>query len=61
MPTHTNRKGTTNDDVARTPGMALDDKSDVVKMSVTGRGSNIWKVMPGLNQSIVPLIPDHNR
>lgn len=61
MPTHTNRKGTTNDDVARTPGMQPRDESDVIKMSVTGTGSNIKKVMPGLNQSIVPLIADHNR
>jgi len=61
MPTHTNRKGTTNDDVARTPGMSLADKSDVVKMSVTGRGSNIKKQVPGMNNSIIGLIPDHHR
>jgi len=61
MPTHTNRKGTTNDDVPRTPGMPLADESDVIKMSVTGRGSNIKKVVPGLNNSIVPLLPDTHR
>jgi len=61
MPNHINRQGTTNDDVNLIKGQPLADKSDVVKMSVTSTGSNIKKVVPGLNNSIVPLIPDHHR
>jgi len=57
MPTHTNRIGTTNSDVPRTPGMPLADKSGAVPMKVVG-GANIKKQVPGLNNSIVGLIPD---
>ena len=38
----------------------LMDHSDSHDVKVTS-GANIKKQVPGLNQSIVPLIPDHRR
>ena len=58
MPTHTSREGTTNADVSRTPQPVIKDESDAVHISVTSKGSRIWKQTPGMNNSIVPLVPE---
>jgi hypothetical protein len=39
---------------------SMQDKTDSVPRQVKS-GANIKKVTPGLNNSIVPLIPDHHR
>lgn len=56
MPTNINRKGITNVGFVSAPKMMDHSGSHFVK--VTDTGSTIRKQIPGMNNSIVPLIPE---
>lgn len=58
MGSNINREGITNEGFISAPKMQ--DKSDSHDVKVTC-GATIKKQVPGLNNSIVDLIPDHRR
>jgi len=55
MPQHIDKVGAVKATDAPVPPMM--DNSGIVPMAIKS-GATISKVMPGLNQSVVPLVPD---